>query len=192
MIWSWYIEAAWVIPWKKNFDLWQKMTQEKRKEEVFHWQEKILIREKNSQPREKVLTLEKNYSIHQKKKIYTREKGSDPRDKIFDLREKELIKECTNLWKHATHETHKGTRHTRFSRFSYWMRWSKTIWICSVWATTNLFHGKQYKLSKMDGSHSLEITYLNPEILSILWNRGFSVNLSGNLFSEIAVNMTLE
>ena len=153
---------------------------------------------KDFDPREKLSTTRKSFDTREKlfdpseKKIYTREKGSDPRDKIFDLREKELIKECTNLWKHATHETHKGTRHTRFSRFSYWMRWSKTTWICSVWATTNLFHGKQYKLSKMDGSHSLEITYLNPEILSILWNRGFSVNLSGNLFSEIAVNMTLE
>lgn len=192
MIWSWYIEAAWVIPREKILTFGKKWHKRKGKKKFFTDKKRFWSARKTLNHEKKFWHSRKIIRSIRKKKIYTREKGSDPRDKIFDLREKELIKECTNLWKHATHETHKGTRHTRFSRFSYWMRWSKTIWICSVWATTNLFHGKQYKLSKMDGSHSLEITYLNPEIFSILWNRGFSVNLSGNLFSEIAVNMTLE
>ena len=92
---------------EKNFDLWQKMTQEKRKEEVFHWQEKILIREKNSQPREKVLTLEKNYSIHQKKKSTQEKKGPIHVIKFLTCEKKNWSKNA---------RTYENTRPTRLTR----------------------------------------------------------------------------
>lgn len=44
----------------------------------------------------------------------------------------------------------------------------------------------------IDGVDSSDITYLNPEIISIFKNEDFSVNYSGDPFSEIAVNMALE
>lgn len=53
---------------EKNFDLWQKMTQEKRKEEVFHWQEKILIREKKFWHSRKIIrSIRKKKSTQEKK-----------------------------------------------------------------------------------------------------------------------------